>query len=119
MDLITGGFYQGKLDHAKEKYQLSEEEIETCREDTKPDLSKRCLNCYEQYVLYCLKNGLEDYKEVQNAEIIIMNDIFCGVVSMDKEQRLWREECGRTLVMLAKKAENAERIFCGLSTKLK
>jgi len=119
MDLITGGFYQGKLDYAKKKYRLSEEEIETCREDAEPDLSKRCLNCYEQYVLYCLKNGTEDYKKVPDAEIIIMNDIFCGVVPMDKELRLWREECGRTLVMLAKNAGSAERIFCGLSTKLK
>ena len=57
MELIIGGAYQGKLDYAKEKYSLSEQDIFECSEDKDIDTSKKCIYHYEKYLMYCCKNG--------------------------------------------------------------
>ena len=52
-------------------------------------------------------------------KVIIMDDIFCGVVPADPELRAWRELCGRTLTALAQKADKVTRLFCGIPKTLK
>jgi adenosyl cobinamide kinase/adenosyl cobinamide phosphate guanylyltransferase len=51
--------------------------------------------------------------------VIICNDISCGVVPTDYKLRMWRETVGRTLADLAKMADEAVRLFCGIPTKIK
>jgi len=119
MDLIIGGAYQGKLDHAKEKYDLKDSDIFTCTADSDIDTSKRCIYAYQEYLLYCYRNGLEPVTDLPKDAIVIMNDIFCGVVPVDKETRGWREFCGRAGSALTKKADHVTRIFCGLPQELK
>lgn len=52
-------------------------------------------------------------------KILLCEDIACGVVPIDPEQRAWREAVGRMNAMLAARAERVTRIFCGLPMELK
>ena len=119
MKLIIGGAYQGKLEYAKEKFMIREDDIFECRADKYIDTEKRCIYHYEEYLLYCFRNGLSPVLDFDEDTIVIMNDIFCGVVPVDAEIRGWREFCGRSGAALTKKADHVTRIFCGLPQELK
>ena len=119
MDLIIGGAYQGKTAYAKEKYKLGEEDIFECTREGKIDLSKRCLTHFEEYLMYAYKNGISELPTFREDAIILMNDIFCGVVPIEKDIRGWREHAGRAGSELTRRAEHVTRIFCGLSQELK
>lgn len=127
MDLIIGGAYQGKLEYAKKIYGLTDDDIFTCDGEAEIDFSKRCIYHFENHLYKMME--LESSSAPYAAEydrfyfredaIIIMDDIFCGVVPTYGEARAWREYCGRTMTKLAKKADTVTRIFCGLPLKLK
>jgi len=136
MYLIFGGAYQGKLDYAKERFQLNEEDIFFCgagngkgEEDrSNPpyiDFSKKAVDGLEDFVLHCVRCGMEakDYlianREQWRDTVFICTDISSGVVPCEKELRDWREMVGRTLMYLGKEAEEVTRIFCGLPQKIK
>lgn len=132
MHLIFGGAYQGKLDYAKERYRLKDQEIFSCSagDDQCPaepniDFTKKVVDRLEEFVLDCVRCGMEakDYLEVNQKEwkdtVFICTDISSGIVPFEKELRAWREMVGRTLMYLGKEAEEVTRIFCGLPQKIK
>ncbi len=141
MHLIFGGAYQGKLDYAKERYQLKAEDIYFCGAETdwcSPDLgmgdpvpapeidfTKKAIDGLEEFVLSCVCSGVEAkaylkaHREEWKDSIFICTDISSGVVPCDKKQRAWREMVGRTLMYLGKEAEEVTRIFCGLPQTIK
>ena len=120
MHFIIGGAYQGKLAYAKQTFHLSPGDIRVCTDASAPDFSARCLIHYEQYILYCIRNNSREYQNLPEGDIVIIaDDVSCGVVPVDDEIRLWREECGRTLTAIAKKAETVTRLFCGIPKRLK
>lgn len=119
MDLIIGGAYQGKLEHARGTFALAEEDICLCTPETAPDMARRCWVHYEQYVLGCVRRGEKPVMPSRPDAIVIADDIFCGVVPLDAEMRLWREETGRALTALSGKANTVTRLFCGLPLTLK
>jgi len=132
MHLIFGGAYQGKLDYAKERYQLKDQEIFFCSagEGQCPagpniDFTKKAVDRLEEFVLGCVRCGMEarDYLEANQKEwkdtVFICTDISSGIVPFEKELRAWREMVGRTLMYLGKEAEEVTRIFCGLPQKIK
>ena len=112
MMLIIGGAGQGKLDYALEKTGYGMEQVARTPEEarTKPVFA-----------------GLEHWPELDedallaaNPEVILICDeVGCGVVPVEPEQRAWREQVGRLCCRLAKRAERVERIFCGLPMVLK
>ncbi len=118
MDLVIGGAYQGKLDYARRAFALKDADIDICTEDAEPDFSRRCLCHYERYLLRCLRTGGERRPEREDA-VIVMDDIFCGVVPVEEETRAWRELAGRTMTALAQRADTVTRLFCGLPRRLK
>ena len=50
---------------------------------------------------------------------LILRDVFCGVVPLDPQTRLWRQKTGRLAQYLSKEASQVSRIFCGLEQRLK
>lgn len=52
-------------------------------------------------------------------EVLICNEVGCGVVPIDAKERLWREEVGRLCIALARRATHVVRIQCGLPIALK
>ena len=119
MDLIIGGAFQGKLEYARKKYNLKKSDVCECSIDKEPDLSKRCINRFERYILWCMRNDKEPQMSFPDDKIIILNDIFCGVIPIEKEARAWREACGRAGTALAASANSVTRLFCGIPKKIK
>ena len=126
MILIIGGSYQGKLDFARQRFQLAEDEIQVCTEDTDAlDFSRRCIAYIDRFALNRVRSGFEPadalgtdpglYKDV----IFIANDVSGGVVPMDPTLRAWREACGRMNLKLAKVSDEVWRLFCGIPQRVK
>ncbi|MFI3226084.1 MAG: bifunctional adenosylcobinamide kinase/adenosylcobinamide-phosphate guanylyltransferase [Clostridia bacterium] len=51
--------------------------------------------------------------------VIICQEIGCGIVPMDKNERVWREVTGRTACIIAKKAEKVFKLDCGIAIQIK
>lgn len=120
MILIIGGAYQGKLDHAKSAYHLSDRDIFTCT-GAEIDFSKPCIDHIEEFVYACpdAVGYFRKHRQEWENSILICQDIFCGVVPMGADMRAWRQETGRLCQYLAGEATRVSRIFCGLEQRLK
>jgi len=51
--------------------------------------------------------------------VIVADEIGCGVVPVDRNDRTWREATGRALCVLAQKSENVTRVVCGIGVCIK
>ena len=125
MELIIGGAYQGKSWYASEKFGITEVNTYTCSENEMASFDMQCIDRVEEFVLYCVKNGLpareifEKNREKWGNTVIICREIFSGVVPIDDTERLWREETGRVLTWLSSQANTVTRLFCGIPQRLK
>ena len=126
MVLITGGAYQGKVDFAVDKFNVSRKDIYTCTRD-KVELPEGAgiINNVEELVWACLANDRDPLKYLAarksrwNKSVMIVNDISCGIVPMDKNERIFREAVGRTTMYLAQEAIAVVRVFAGIGKRLK
>ena len=126
MILIFGGAYQGKLDYALQRFKLTDEDIYECRaENTELPENKKIIYEIDKWILALVKANINTEQEInkfinQNAsDIVICNDISCGVVPMEPELRMWREAVGRALAGLAKHSDEVVRLFCGIPTVIR
>ena len=114
MVLIIGGAAQGKLDFARRELGVAAWSDGIIGNE----------NC-----IYNLHRALRQQPEADAAleqwltehpdGIIICDEVGCGVVPMDKEDRSWRERVGRTCCRLAERAAAVYRVTCGLGVRLK
>lgn len=136
MILITGGAWQGKLSFAAslmpEKIQLSDRPLhEACkvaegiRDHYEAAFHSEIIHGLHEYIRRLLKEGksVDDFLSqlmVQNKDaIVITNELGCGIVPMDPEERKWRETSGRAAVYLAKSSEAVYRVMCGIGVRIK
>lgn len=119
MQMIVGGAYQGKMDYARARFGLKDEDIYECTAEAEPDFSRRCLTHLERYALFALRRGEEPKGNFRPDAVLLFEDIFCGVVPVEPEKRAHREAAGRYARRVAAGAEGVTRIFCGLAQKLK
>ena len=57
--------------------------------------------------------------DIEGKDVLILEDIFCGVVPLGAENRAWRQNTGRLAQYLSREATQVSRIFCGLEQRLK
>ena len=124
MILIFGGAYQGKLEYAKENWNISDDEIFTCTEKLELDPDKKVYYGLEKFIYACVLEGKEPKDVISqigdtSGKIFIVNDISQGVVPIEADRRAWREAVGRTMLWLGKNADEVHRVFCGLGQRLK
>lgn len=130
MIFIFGGKYQGKTAYALSQYG---ENLKVCdlAEDilVKESMSKM----YEADVIKNVQEGarrmlVEDISPLgfftENIDrleqkILIGTEIGCGIVPLEKNDRIWRDETGRVYQLLAKKASKVERIWAGIPVTIK
>lgn len=124
MILIIGGAYQGKLDFAKATFGIVDTDVYFCT-DSKIDFSKKCIYRIEEFTWACINNNIDpvayfsEHRELWQNNILICQDIFCGVVPMGADVRKWRQTAGQLCRYLSKEAHQVSRIFCGLEQRLK
>ena len=51
--------------------------------------------------------------------ILICDEIGNGIVPVDAFERMYREQVGRILIEVAKRADRVERVICGLGQRIK
>ena len=120
MILIIGGAYQGKLDYAKETFGIADSDVYICGTE-EIDFSKRCIYKIEEFT-YNHPDPIryfQTHRDQWEDSILILQDIFCGVVPMGAETRAWRQRTGRLSQYLSREATQVSRIFCGLEQRLK
>ncbi|MCR5149478.1 MAG: bifunctional adenosylcobinamide kinase/adenosylcobinamide-phosphate guanylyltransferase [Eubacterium sp.] len=126
MDLFIGGHSQGKLELVKERYGdkaviLNElhlfirKELEKISEDDKNQ--NKYFDDGEIADIIC--KGLEKYLSDNGIDVVISDEIGCGIVPMEHFDRLWRDVTGKVLIRIAESAENVYRVTCGIAQKIK
>ena len=124
MILVIGGAYQGKLDYVLCKYP-NKSVFQCSAEGLDIDLSADIMNSLQLLVLAQIRTGtdalayLKELLPKLKDKILICDDIFCGVVPIDFETRLWREIMGSCLILLSKNADEVIRVFCGIGSRIK
>ncbi len=111
MKLIVGGYASGKKAFVKEKWGYQENEFTNTlsgNEQVLYDLQE--LDCSNQKVMQNL---------LLEKDVVICNEMGCGIVPMEKEDREKRESVGRLCVELAKEAEEVYRVYAGIGMKIK
>ena len=51
--------------------------------------------------------------------VICSDEIGCGIHPAEKSDRIWREETGRALCIIAAAAGAVTRVFCGIGQRIK
>lgn len=127
MYFVFGGAYQGKLEYALDKFNIPAEDVYRCSRNGELDLTKSVIYGLEEFVYWCTENELEARSVLENRMdgavsgdyVFIACDVSQGLVPMDAADRAFREMMGRTLLYLAKEAEEVHRVFCGIGQRLK
>ena len=138
MELYLGGMAQGKLELVCRRHPqalvLDEKKLEEVLRMEKASAEAPEINGwviwdhFHLFVKSMLAKGAEPVaiwelvtkgiEETPNL-CIISDEIGNGIVPMEKEERIYREETGRILCKIAGKAESVERVVCGISVKIK
>lgn len=126
MHLMIGGYAQGKLDYAKRKYNIPDNEI--CHGETEDFDAFPGKKVYDKLHLY-LKRKMEQSADIsalmeqflqENPScILICDEVGNGIVPIADTERAYRETVGRMLCLAAEQAESVERIICGISQRIK
>lgn len=132
MILIIGGAWQGKLEFAKKlaKDQEPDKNLTILTAEGSADSfeaawERRVVHGLHQYVRRLLKEkkSVEDFvaglKEKNPKVIVTTNELGCGIVPMDPEERKWREAAGRAAAQAAKESDQVYRMVCGIATRIK
>lgn len=136
MELYIGGYAQGKLSYVSGKYPkaliVDERDFEWYIQEKKDCRNSIILNHFHLCVkdLLAKGNSVEKIQELidrfvdrmdndKNRLMIICDEIGNGIVPMEKEERIYREETGRLLIRIATKATSVERVLCGIAQKIK
>lgn len=129
---ITGGAYQGKLQYFKDNFKtLFDCEIIDFKSiniseymNQENNSSKVFYNCQE-YVKWAVSNKKNAIKEWDNligdskSFCVIMNQVGNGIVPIEKEDRIYREEVGRFGCYIASKAMKVIVVTCGIGNTIK
>ena len=57
--------------------------------------------------------------ELLKKQVIVCNEVGSGVVPVDRNERLCREQTGRLCVLLAREATRVVRVVCGIPMMIK
>ncbi|MBO4706209.1 MAG: bifunctional adenosylcobinamide kinase/adenosylcobinamide-phosphate guanylyltransferase [Spirochaetaceae bacterium] len=126
MELILGGYAQGKRDFAKSCYPdavvFSEVPVDFGDDDVK------IWDNFNISVKKMIESGKKDddvRDMIQRAVgfhknlVIISDEIGCGIIPMSADERHFREFIGRIQCFLADKADKVFRVVCGISQRIK
>lgn len=126
MIMITGGAFSGKKDYAKKRFGFLDEEIlngENCSPEAV--FSAKCIADYQLIVKRLLEENADVQtfterlcKENPNA-VVIINEIGAGIIPLEKNDRIWREETGRSGCLIARNSSEVIRLACGIPTTIK
>lgn len=127
MELVIGGYAQGKLNYVLHKYDTETSKI------WDGEIPKNIgelrgivvINHLHHWIKLriagdgCPEEEIFAFVEKYPDCVIISDEVGNGIVPREAFEREYRERTGRILVELAKKAEEVERVICGMGQKIK
>lgn len=126
MKLIIGGAFQNKKTYVIQNYKIPENKItDGCSCEFSEAVNAVCIGNYHMLVKRLINAGTDPIKFTENlcAEnsdlIIIMDEIGCGIIPIERSERLWRETVGKCGCIIAEKASRVTRITCGIPAVIK
>ena len=110
--LVIGGAFQDKLNAALAFSHLTMEDV-----GENPCENKKIINNFQNY----FKNNMNDegLLEKCRGKIVIADEIGCGIIPLEKSDRIYREALGRFLCDLAAISDTVIRVTCGIPTFIK
>lgn len=126
MIMIVGGAFQGKTEYAKKRFGFVDADISDGGKCGFGEaFSAKCVNKYHLLIKRLLETG-EDPQEYtaklcreNPGAVLIIDEIGCGIVPLEKSERRCREETGRAGCMVAEKSKEVVRVCCGIPTRIK
>ena len=122
MILIVGGRSQGKRDFAAGALKIPGNEIADGRRILPENAYKyRCIADFQELIRKCADpvSFTENLCRTFPDCVIIMDEVGCGIVPMEKSDRVWRENVGRCGCIIASHASCVVRMVCGIPTVIK
>ena len=127
MKLVIGGYAQGKLNYVLQKYDMEISKIldGEIQENIGAQKGIVVINHLHHWIKSriaqdgCPEEEIFAFVENYPNCVIISDEIGNGIVPIEAFEREYRERTGRILVELAKKAEEVERVICGIGQKIK
>lgn len=127
MKLVIGGTAQGKLEYVLLKHDVQKNMVwdGVLPNDRELNGNIVIINHLHQWIKNCMVSGecpedeIMSFLDCNEDCIIICDEIGNGIVPIDPFEREYRERTGRILVQLAMRAEEVERIICGIGQKIK
>ena len=130
--LVVGGRYQGKTEWVRQQFNTYQEisgeqlwqEIKKMEWKEKEPSGGICILQFHEVLRQWMAKKCFDSEKVKEflrhtSWVIVADEIGCGVVPMEKEERLWRETTGRVLCAAAKEADEVYRVYCGIPQRIK
>ncbi len=126
MIMITGGAYQGKREFARQDLKIAQNDMLSGEECsfTEP-FNAPCVFDYHLLIKRLDAEAADpiEYTQrliAQNPNIvIIMDEVGCGIVPMQKSQRRYRELVGNVGCLIAKNSDAVVRVNCGIAVCIK
>lgn len=121
MILVTGGSYQGKIEFVKRHFGLSDEDIADAQQPLDVLLSAACIRHIERLAdnyeecIGTLRRILKERPDI----IMVIDEIGCGIIPIEKSERIYRENSGRTGCFIAERADTVIRVVCGIPMVIK
>ena len=124
MKLIIGGYAQGKLRYVLQTYDTEDMQVLDGEIPENPE-EKAVVNHLHTWIKKRMLAGgnpeAELFKMLERCPqcILISDEIGNGIIPLEAFEREYRERMGRILILLAKRAEEVERVICGIGQKIK
>lgn len=125
MKLIVGGYVQGKLEYVCEQWHIEESMVYDGKLPEQAEDEVVIVNHFHKWMKKRMEECGNPEEEIRTFVdnypkcIIISDELGNGIVPVDSFEREYRERTGRILIELAKRAEEVERVICGMGQKLK
>lgn len=116
MILVIGGQGEDKIGFCINKFNKKNTEIDENKFYMLKNLYDFLKKAYYEKI-FNSENEIMNY--LYKFEIIIADEIGCGIVPMDKNDRYFRDFYGKICCEAAKKADIVVRIICGIEQILK
>ena len=125
MIFIIGGAYSGKTEYAV-SMGIDRKKITDGKDmNTEKINGIVCIKNYHLLIKRLLEYGDDpmDFTKIileKNKDIVIISDeIGNGIIPLEKNDRIWREETGRVCCYIAQTADRVIRLVCGMAQVIK
>lgn len=114
--LVIGGRAQGKKNFIRETFEVREEEFDCDigKNRAVMHLEKLIREQGKETVLYKLEERF-----LKGDCIVSCDEVGMGIVPMDKKDREYRDDVGKVLCEIVKRADEVFRVFAGIGQRIK